>query len=118
MLAGAGLLAGTMFKERSFEYWKEDMISLLLLLFSGRGLLKHSMQLARDSMIYAEKKRVMDTFLAKQHEVLDDDGRPVTSGNILPANRSQYTEAEVVEAVSTRIKEKKDKAVKDFTEGR
>ncbi len=112
MLASAGLLAGTMFRERSFEYWKDDLISLLLLFFSGRGFLMNSMQLARESMIYSEKKRIMDSFLAKQEEVLNDGNEPV-AGQTLIAPKKNYSEEEVLEAVSKKIQDQRDKAIRE-----
>ncbi len=112
MLASAGLLAGTMFRERSFEYWKDDLISLLLLFISGRGFLMNSMQLARESMIYSEKKRIMDSFLAKQEEVLNDGNEPV-AGQVLIAPKKNFSEEEVLEAVSKKIQDQREKAIRE-----
>lgn len=116
MLASAGLLAGTMFRERSVDYWQDDMVSLLLLLFSGRGFIKNSMQLVRDTIVYSEKKQALESFLSRQHQVFDENAGPVNA-DALPAQRKQYSEEEVLEAVGKRIQEQKDKAVKKFAEG-
>ena len=114
MLASAGLLAGTMFKERSLDYWQDDAVSILLFLITGRGLLKNSMQLARESMIYTEKKKMMDAFLAKQHEVLDgEDNNDAIADIQRITEKSHYTEEEVLEAVSKRIQEQRDKGMKN-----
>lgn len=108
LLACAGLLAGTMVHERSLEYWQSDLVPLLILLVTGRGLLKSSMDLMRDSMVYSEKKQVLDAFMAKQNEILTPE-----SGEIPKlAAKPHYSEDEVLEAVSKRIEQQRDKAAK------
>lgn len=110
LLACAGLLAGTMVHERSLDYWQSDLVPLLILLITGRGLLKSSMDLMRDSMVYTEKKHVVDAFLAKQTEVLS----PEPGEMPMLAAKPHYSEAEVLEAVSKRLEEQRSKAAKNF----
>ena len=108
LLACSGLLVGTMMRERSLDYWQSDLVPLLILLITGRGLLKSSMDLLRDSMVYAEKKQMVDTFLSKQNDVLTPDLGELPKLSTKP----QYSEEEVLEAVSKRIEEQRGKAAK------
>lgn len=109
LLACAGLLAGTMVKERSLDYWTEDIVPLLILMLSGHGLLKGSIELARDAMVYAEQKKTVEAFLAKQKEVLAHTGdQPQLAAK--PKAKQQFSEDEVLEAVAKRIEEQKEKA--------
>jgi hypothetical protein len=90
MLGLAGLLAGTMLREGSVDYWQHDLVPLLILLITGRGLLKSSMDLLRESMVYADKKQMVDAFLSKQAEVL-----PPEPGEMARlATKSHYSEEE------------------------
>ena len=109
LIGCAGLLAGTMVHERSFDYWQSDIIPLLILLFTGRGLLKSSMDLMQDDMVYLEKKKMVDSFLAKQAEVLSPDLGEMPK----LAAKTNYSEAEVLEAVSKRLEEQRSKAAKN-----
>lgn len=108
LLACSGLLVGTMVHERSLDYWQSDLVPLLILLITGRGLLKSSMDLMRDSMVYGEKKQVLEAFLAKQSEVLTPEPGEMPK----LAAKPHYSEEEVLEAVSKRIEQQRDKAVK------
>jgi len=110
LLGCAGLLAGTMVHERSLDYWQHDLVPILILLITGRGLLKSSMDLMREDMVYLEKKKAVDSFLAKQSEVLN----PELGEMPKLAAKANYTEAEVLEAVSKRIEEQRSKAAKNF----
>lgn len=103
MLGLAGLLAGTMLREGSVDYWQHDLVPLLILLITGRGLLKSSMDLLRESMVYADKKQMVDAFLSKQAEVLTPE--PGEMARL--ATKSHYSEEEVVEAVSKRIEQQR-----------
>lgn len=109
LLGCAGLLAGTMVRERSFDYWQSDLVPLLILLFTCRGLLKSSMDLMRENMIYLEKKKQIDRFLAKQSEILSPE-----AGGEMPklAAKPHYTEEEVLEAVSKRIEQQREEALR------
>lgn len=109
LLACAGLLAGTMMHERSLDYWQEDLVPLLILLITGRGLLKSSMELMRESMVYTEKKRAVDSFLAKQTEILSPELGEIPK----LAAKPHYSEEEVLEAVSKRIEQQRSKSAKE-----
>lgn len=103
LLGGAGLLAGTMVHEGSVDYWQHDLVPLLILLITGRGLLKSTMDLMRDSMVYSEKKQMVDAFLSKQAEVLSPEPGEFPKLSAKP----HYSEEEVVEAVSKRIEQQR-----------
>lgn len=103
LIACGGLLAGAMVSQRSVDYWQEDIVPLVLVLFLGY--------------------RLMRTFVTTM-TVYQDDGpirRPgVSRENIqrvhaavaqLPATMS-YTPEQVVEEVARRIEAQKAQAAK------
>lgn len=109
LIASAGLLAGTMMQERSFEYWLEDIVPLALLAITLRGLLLNAVELAKISIVHNEKMDMLLQSMARQkvqttQPVLDDMDLP------LPTKKHQYSEEEVLEAVSKRLQEKKHEA--------
>lgn len=111
LMACAGLLAGTMVRERSFDYWLEDIVPLLLLLITLRGLIKSAMELAKDSIYYEEQKKQVAAALAKQQEMMAAMGEPDMELPKLAA-KTKYSEEEVLEAVSKRIEQQREEAVK------
>lgn len=111
LLACAGLLVGTMMRERSLDYWPEDIVPLLILMLSGRSLLKGSIELARESMAYTEQRKTVETFRAKQHEMMDVE--PMELPKLAAAPKAGYSEEEVLEAVAKRIEEQKEKALRN-----
>lgn len=111
LMAAAGLLAGTMVRELSFDYWQEDVVPLLLLVVTLRGLIKSAMELAKDSIYYEEKKKQVAAALAKQEELMSAMGEEEGE---LPkiAAKPKFSEEQVLEAVSKRIEQQRDEAVK------
>ncbi len=111
LMAAAGLLAGTMVREGSFDYWLEDIVPLLLLGMTLRGLIKSAMELAKDSIYYEEKKKQVAEALMRQQELM---AAMAESEGELPkiAAKPKYSEEEVLEAVSKRIEQQRDEAVK------
>ncbi len=112
LMASAGLLAGTMMHERDLDYWLEDIVPLLLLLFTLRGLIKSSMELAKDSIYYEEQKRHVLEALAKQEQMAAADSEGTDSGIPKIASKTHYSEEEVIDAVSKRIEQKRGEATK------
>jgi len=110
LIACAGLLAGTMVRERSLDYWLEDIVPLLLLALTLRGLIKSGLDLARDSIFYEEQKKQVAEVLARQQSQME----AMTELGDLPklAAKPKYSEEEVLEAVSKRIEQKREEAVK------
>ncbi len=102
MIASAGLLAGTMMRERSFDYWLEDIVPLMILAITLRGLLLNAISLFQSSMAYDEKMEMLNKVLAQQ------PGQSVVPDLELPllTKKREYSEEEVLEAVSKRIQEK------------
>lgn len=111
LMACAGLLAGTMVQERSLDYWLEDIVPLLLLLFTLRGVIKSAMELAKDSIFYEEQKKQVLEAMAKQEAMAaamsgaDTDLPKLTT-------KPKYSEAEVLEAVSKRIEQQREEGLK------
>ena len=114
LMASAGLLAGTMMRERSLEYWSEDIMSLLLLAFAVRGLVKSSLELVKDSMYYEEQRKYVEEALRKQQEMLAEMGDipPNSVETHQISSKTKYSEEEVLDAVSKRIQQNKEEAVK------
>lgn len=112
LLACAGLLSGTMFRERSLDYWADDIMPLVILLFCMRGLLMSSIRLIRESVLYAEQQRTVKAFLGKQHEVLDQLPGELSSAAPKASSKQGFSEDEVLEAVSKRIEQQREKAAK------
>lgn len=111
LMACAGLLAGTMVHELSLDYWMEDIVPLLLLAFTLRGLVKSAMELAKDSIFYEEQKKQVLEALAKQEEMA---ATLAGADSELPriAAKPKYSEAEVFEAVSKRIEQQREEGLK------
>jgi hypothetical protein len=111
LMACAGLLAGTMVQERSLDYWLEDIVPLLLLVFTLRGVIKSAMELAKDSIFYEEQKKQVLEAMAKQEAMAaamsgaDTDLPKLTT-------KPKYSEAEVLEAVSKRIEQQREEGLK------
>jgi hypothetical protein len=111
LMACAGLLAGTMVQERSLDYWLEDIVPLLLLVFTLRGVIKSAMELARDSIFYEEQKKQVLEAMAKQEAMA---ASMAGADAELPklTTKTKYSEAEVLEAVSKRIEQQREEGLK------
>jgi len=103
LVASGGLLAGAMVSERSFDYWREDVVPLVLMIFLGY--------------------RLMRTFVTTMTVYQGEDAPPgpvVSRENVqrmhaavaqLPASMS-YTPEQVVEEVSRRIEAQKSQSAR------
>jgi hypothetical protein len=111
LIACAGLLAGTMLRERSIDYWLEDIVPLVLLFFTLRGIIKSAMELAKDSIYYEEQKKQVMAAMAKQEEMA---ATMAGSEKDLPrlSVKPKFSEAEVLEAVSKRIEQQREEGAK------
>jgi len=111
LMACAGLLAGTMVRELSLDYWLDDIVPLLLLALTLRGMVKSAMELAKDSIFYEEQKKQVLEALAKQEEMA---ATMAGADSELPriAAKPKYSEAEVLEAVSKRIEQQREEGLK------
>ena len=103
MIASAGLLAGTMMRERSFDYWLEDIVPLMILAITLRGFFLNAISLFQSSMVYDEKMEMLNKVLAQQ------PGQSVVPDLELPllTKKREYSEEEVLEAVSKKLHEKR-----------
>jgi hypothetical protein len=104
LIASAGLLAGEMLRQRSFDYWLEDIVPLLILLWSGFRLFRN----------------FLSTMIAYQ-DVHPQVGRPAPGASWIPgekviaghiASKPSYSADKVVEEVAKRIEAQKADAVK------
>lgn len=114
LIASAGLLAGTMMRERSFDYWLEDIVPILLLVITFRGVLVSSIALARISILHDEKMDMLIQEMAKKNIMDAQAGAaPDMEMPLLTKKKQQdYSEEEVLEAVSRRLQEKKDESMR------
>jgi hypothetical protein len=112
LIASAGLLAGTMLREMSSDYWLEDIVPLLLLAITLRGLLKSAMELAKDSIYYEEQKKQVIEALAKQEGMAAAMAEGADRELPRIAAKPKYSEEEVLEAVSKRIEQQREDAIK------
>lgn len=103
MIASAGLLAGTMMHERSFDYWLEDIVPLMILAITLRGFFLNAVSLIQSGMIYDEKMEMLNKVLAQQpaQTVVPDMELPLLT------KKKEYSEEEVLEAVSKKLHEKR-----------
>lgn len=113
LIASAGLLAGTMMRERSFDYWLEDIVPLLLFVITFRGVLVSSISLARISIVHDEKMDLLIQEMAKKN-IMDAQAGVLPDMEIplLTKKKQDYSEEEVLEAVSRRLQEKKEESMR------
>jgi len=111
LMACAGLLAGTMVRE-GLDYWLEDIVPLLLLVFTLRGLVKSALELAKDSIFYEEQKKQVLEALAKQEERAAALAEAADLELPQIAAKPKYSEEEVLEAVSKRIEQQREEGLR------
>lgn len=112
LMACAGLLAGTMVQEGSLDYWLEDIVPLLLLTLTMRGLITSGLDLARDSIFYEEQKKQVTEALARQQSRMEAMAADDLGDMPKLASKPNYSEQEVLEAVSKRIEQQREEAMK------
>lgn len=103
MFASAGLLAGTMVQQRSFEYWREDVVALLLVAWLGFRLFRNllsTIMLYKDHPPLRPRKPLPGASPVMPEQVI--------AGHI-PAVTLPSAE-QVVEEVARRIEAKRMKA--------
>lgn len=103
MFASAGLLAGAMVQQRSFEYWRDDILMLLIVAWLGFRLFRNllsTLMLYQDQPPLRPKKPVSGTSPVMPEQVI--------AGQI-PAVTVPSAE-QVVEEVAKRIEAKRMKA--------
>ena len=103
MIASGGLLAGTMVSERSFEYWQEDLVPLVLLVFLSYRLMRTfvSTIVAYQDSPPRKPPAVSKQNIQRMHAAVAQ----------LPETM-HYTPEQVIEEVSRRIESQKAEAAK------
>lgn len=105
LIASAGLLAGEMIRLRSFDYWLDDIVPLLLLFWMTFRLFRNflSTMNAYQDMPVQQVKHQASTASPVQNE-------QVIAGQI--AAKPSYSAEKVVEEVAKRIEAQKADALK------
>ncbi|MDD2897550.1 MAG: hypothetical protein PHI31_02435 [Desulfuromonadaceae bacterium] len=106
LIASAGLMAGEMVRLRSFDYWLDDIVPLLLLIWMGFRLYRNFL-----STITAYQD-----FIPPAAEIRDRHIRETLRSEKAAvaqiAAKTGYTPEQVVEEVAKRIETKKADALK------
>lgn len=103
MIACGGLLAGAMVSERSLEYWREDIVPLLLVLFLSYRLMRScvTIMIASQNAPQRPTPPVSKENIQRMHATIAQ----------LPETAS-YTPEQVVDEVVRRIERQKAEAAK------
>jgi hypothetical protein len=101
LIASAGLLAGTMVNERSFEYWQSDLVPLVFALYMAFRLFRNFMS---TMLLYQDAPPLRRR--APQRVQTEQTAFPQ-----LPAVPG-YTPEQVIEEVTRRIEAQKDAVIK------
>lgn len=102
LIACGGLLAGTMVNQRSFDYWLEDLVPLLLVCFMALRLVRSFM-----TAVLATQAAPMHRAHSPRKTITPE---AVAMGQLPPV--PGYTTEQVLEEVAKRIEAKKAKAPK------
>jgi len=106
LIVSAGLLAGEMFRLRSFDYWLDDIVPLLLLLLLGFKLFRNFLSTMN---AYQGVATSADIIRDKNiHKTLQSE--PAAVAQI--AAKTGYTTEQVVAEVAKRIEAQKAEALK------
>lgn len=104
LIASAGLLAGEMVRLRSFDYWLNDIIPLLFLLWMGYRLYRNFLS----TMIAYQD---VPTGVVRDRQIRETlKSEKVAVAQI--ASKTGYTAEQVVEEVSRRIEAQKAEVIK------
>jgi ABC-type nickel/cobalt efflux system permease component RcnA len=104
LIASAGLLAGEMVRMRSFDYWLDDIVPLLILAWSGFRLFRNFLS----TMNAYQNIPAQGVHSAPVESRLQ--GENVITGQI--ASKPKYSAEQVVEEVAKRIEAQKAEALK------
>ncbi|NTV49699.1 MAG: hypothetical protein HGB32_02630 [Geobacteraceae bacterium] len=106
LIASAGLLAGEMVRLRSFDYWLNDIVPLLLLIFIGLRMYRNFLSTMNAYQGVTPPAAVLRDRNIK--EVLKSE--PAVVAQI--ASKTGYTAEQVVAEVAKRIEAQKADALK------
>ena len=106
LIASAGLLAGEMVRMRSFDYWLDDIVPLLLLIWMGLRMYRNFLSTMNAYQGFTPPVAVLRDRNIK--EVLKSE--PAVAAQI--AAKTGYSAEQVVAEVSKRIEAQKAEAQK------
>ena len=106
LIASAGLLAGEMMRQRSFDYWLDDIVPLLLLTWMGFRLYRNFLS----TMVAYPDVSPPATDIRDQQirEALKSEQAAVAQ----ISSKTGYTSEQVVEEVAKRIEAQKAESMK------
>jgi len=110
LIASAGLLAGEMVRQRSFDYWLNDIVPLLLMIWLSFRLYRNFL-----STMTAYRDVPHPETVVRNHQIRDalqSEQAAVARITSKPA----YSAEQVVEEVAKRIEAQKANAVKKYNE--
>ena len=105
LIASAGLLAGEMLHMRSLDYWQDDIVPILLLIWLGFRLFRNFLSTMNayqneSPSVPGSKQQIRETLKNEQAAVAQI------------ASKTGFTAEQVVEEVAKRIEAKKTEAMK------
>lgn len=103
LIAAGGLLAGTMVREASFDYWQEDIVPLALLVIMGYRLVRSFIATMTAYQVVPYRPHA-----AAQRENVQSVQAAYAQ---IPAPKT-YSAEEVMDAVAKRIEAQKEEAMK------
>jgi hypothetical protein len=104
LIASAGLLGGTMISQRSFDYWLDDIVPLMFVLWMSFRLYRNFLSTMAAYPDLTEPKS------SEGHAATSIQSEPVIAGRI--AAKSVLSPDQVLEQVAKRIEEQKEAASK------
>ena len=106
LIASAGLLAGEMLRQRSFDYWLEDIVPLLFLVWMGFRLYRNFL-----STLNAYQDYVPSAAVARERQIRETlKSEPAAVAQI--AAKTGFTADQVVAEVAKRIEAQKAEVMK------
>jgi hypothetical protein len=106
LIASAGLLAGEMLRQRSFDYWLEDIVPLLFLVWMGFRLYRNFL-----STMNAYQDHVPSASVARERQIRETlKSEPAAVAQI--AAKTGFTADQVVAEVAKRIEAQKAEVIK------
>lgn len=107
LIASAGILGGTMVNQRSFDYWTDDLVPIIVVLFLGFRLFRN---LISTMTLYKEPENIATHRQAEAARVYNE--ATATGSGVPRIGANKYTPEQVVEEVAKRIEAQKDAALK------
>jgi len=104
LIASAGILGGTMMNQRSFEYWADDIVPIVVLLFLLFRLFRNLLS----TMIFYQDSAAANS----QTEVARVYNEAISTGSVPRIGAKNFTPEQVVEEVAKRIEVQKEAAQK------